>query len=60
MNEADAAARRLEARLGKRFVEVLRAFVAVEIRRNPTTGSAKHGIDGGGPCRVARSATYGT
>jgi hypothetical protein len=34
MNEADAAARRLEAQVGKRFVEVLREFVAAEVRRN--------------------------
>jgi hypothetical protein len=33
MTEPDAAARRLKARLGKRFVEVLRAFVAAEITR---------------------------
>ena len=60
MSEADAAARRLEARVGKRFVEVLRKFVAAEILRNPAKGSAEHGIDGGGPCRVARWATPGT
>jgi hypothetical protein len=34
MSEADAAARRLEARVGKRFVEALRAFVEAEVRRN--------------------------
>jgi len=35
MSEADEAARRLEARVGKRFVEVLRAFVAAEVLRKP-------------------------
>jgi hypothetical protein len=60
MSEADAAARRLEARVGKRFVEVLRAFVGAEIRRNPATASVKSGVVRGGPCRVARPATYGT
>lgn len=49
MSEADAAARRLEARVGKRFVEVLRAFVAAEIRRNPATASVKSGVVRGGP-----------
>lgn len=60
MSEADAAARRLEARVGKRFVKALREFVAAEILRSPARGSAKHGVDGTGPCRVARWATYGT
>lgn len=38
MNEADAAARRLEARVGKRFVAMLRAFVAWELKKMPTRG----------------------
>lgn len=33
MSEMDEVERRLEARVGKRFVEVLREFAAAEIRR---------------------------
>lgn len=36
MSEADAAARRLEARVGKRFVAMLRAFAEWELKKMPT------------------------
>ncbi len=41
MSEMEAAARRLEARVGKRFVEVLREFVAWERDRTLPAGSAR-------------------
>lgn len=36
MSEVDAAARRLEARVGKRFVAILGTFVDWELKKKPT------------------------
>jgi len=36
MSELDAAARRLEARVGKRFVATLRALAEWELKKKPT------------------------
>src|SRR4051812_44399622 len=46
MSEADAAARRLEARLGRRFLDVLQAFAAAEARRRAAALPARRAANG--------------